>query len=194
MSATLAVDEALKRNETLTSAKAKLEATIVSLKKVQYVTPRHRFVGNVSPLQHDSLPQRNASCIRLTESRARLKWEAVCCTSGAGRSERQTDKGQDVIRRQRREPQLRRQRAAAPAAAAATPHSKWRSTAFPRSREASVTVWATFCVCVQEAKVNEALMEENVSAREEKQVQAGPAGQEENAVNPCQCQRQCVGL
>lgn len=55
-----------------------------------------------------------------------------------------------------------------------------------------MTVWATFCVCVQEAKVNEALMEENVSAREEKQVQAGPAGQEENAVNPCQCQRQCV--
>lgn len=39
-----------------------------------------------------------------------------------------------------------------------------------------MTVSATFCVCVQEAKVNKALMEENVSAREEKQVQAGTSG------------------
>lgn len=59
----------------------------------------------------------------------------------------------------------------------------------------SVTVSATFSrVCVQEAEVNAALMEENVSAREEKQVHAGPTGREGNAVNPCQCQRQCVGL
>lgn len=41
MSATLAVDEAIKRNEALTSAKAKQEATIVSLKKVRDVTLRH---------------------------------------------------------------------------------------------------------------------------------------------------------
>lgn len=35
MHATLAVDEAIKRNEALTSAKAKQEATIASLQKVQ---------------------------------------------------------------------------------------------------------------------------------------------------------------
>lgn len=60
----------------------------------------------------------------------------------------------------------------------------------------SATASATFsCVCVQESEVNEALMEENASAREEKQVRAGPTGRDGNAVNLASASASaCVGL